>query len=184
MFRSHHPIPGASPTVLQPLPAEFGARTPIIKLVEYDADTLTERVIENLDELPDCANDDGKVRWLDEDGLGDVEVLNRLGAKYGLHPLALEDVLHMGQRPKVEAYENHLFIVIDMVYHDDEQRMCGEQVSMFLCRHLLITIQEEIGQDVFDPVRARIRSGRGYIRKMKCDYLAYALIDSIIDHCV
>ena len=165
------------------MPADFGARAPIIKLVEYNVDSLTERVIENLDDLPDCATDDGKVRWLDVDGLGDIEVLNRLGAKYGLHPLALEDVLHMGQRPKVEAYENHLFIVMDMVYHDEEQRMCGEQVSMFLCPRLLITIQEEIGQDVFDPVRARLRSGRGYIRKMKADYLAYALIDSIIDHC-
>ena len=183
MFRSRHPIPGASPATLQPLPSEFGAKTPIIKLVEYNADSLTERIIENLDDLPDCANDDGKVRWLDVDGLGDVAVLNRIGEKYGLHPLALEDVLNMGQRPKVESYENHLFIVMDMVYHDKEQCMCGEQVSMFLGRYLLITIQEEVGQDVFDPVRERIRSGRGFLRKMKVDYLAYALIDSIIDHC-
>ena len=183
MFRTRYPIPGSSPTTLVPLPAECGAQKPVIKLVEYNPASLTERIIENLADLPDPALDDGKVRWLDVDGLGDIEVLKAIGEKYGLHPLALEDVVNMGQRPKVESYDDHLFIVMDMVYYDGDQRMCGEQVSMFLAKGILITIQEEVGQDVFDPVRARIRSGRGFIRKSGADYLAYALIDSIIDHC-
>ena len=183
MFRSRFPTPGSSPATLIPLPAECDAQKPVMRLVEYDTQSIIERTIENLADLPDCGIDDGKVRWLDVDGLGDVEVLRALGEKYRLHPLALEDVLNMGQRPKVESYDEHLFIVMDMVYYDEQQRMCGEQVSMFLCKHFLITIQEEVGQDVFDPVRARIRAGRGYIRKSGADYLAYALIDSIIDHC-
>lgn len=166
-----------------PLPAECDPQKPVIKLVEYDLTTMRERVIENLADLPDAKLNDGKVRWLDVDGLGDVEVLRTIGEKYGLHPLALEDVLNMGQRPKVESYDDHLFIVMDMVYYDVERCMCGEQVSMFLCENILITIQEEVGQDVFDPVRARIRTGRGYIRKSGVDYLTYALIDSIVDHC-
>ena len=183
MFRSRFPTPGSSPALLMPLPAECDPQKPVIKLVEYDLTTIHERVIENLADLPDAKLSDGKVRWLDVDGLGDVEVLRTIGEKYGLHPLSLEDVLNMGQRPKVESYDDHLFIVMDMVYYDAERCMCGEQVSMFLCENILITIQEEVGQDVFDPVRARIRAGRGYIRKSGADYLTYALIDSIIDHC-
>ena len=183
MFRSRFPTPGSRPAQLIPLPAECDPQKPIIKLVEYDLDSINERVIENLADLPDAALSDGKVRWLDVDGLGDIEVLKTIGEKYGLHPLSLEDVLNMGQRPKVESYDDHLFIVMDMVYYDAQRCMCGEQVSMFLCKNILITIQEEIGTDVFDPVRARIRAGRGWIRKSRADYLAYALIDSIIDHC-
>jgi magnesium transporter len=183
MFRSRHPTPGSSPATLLPLPAECDAQKPVIKLVEYDLHSINERVVENLADLPDPTLKDGKVRWLDVDGLGDIEVLKAVGEKYGLHPLALEDVLNMGQRPKVDTYDEHLFIVMDMVYYDGERRMCGEQISMFLCENILITVQEEIGQDVFDPVRARLHAGRGYIRKSGADYLTYALIDSIIDHC-
>ena len=183
MFRSRYSTPGSSPATLLPVPAECDPQKPVIKLIEYDVQSLAERTIENLADLPDPNLSDGKVRWLDVDGLGDIEVLKAVGEKYGLHSLALEDVLNMGQRPKVETYDKHLFIVMDMVYYDGEQRMCGEQVSMFLCDNILITIQEEVGQDVFDPVRARIRGGRGYIRKSGVDYLTYALIDSIIDHC-
>ncbi len=183
MFRSRFPTPGSSPATLIPLPAECDAQKPVMRLVEYDVQSISERTIASLADLPAADLQDGKVRWLDVDGLGDVEVLKTIGEKYGLHPLALEDVLNMGQRPKVECYDGHLFIVMDMVYYDAQQCMCGEQVSMFLCKNLLITVQEEIGQDVFDPIRVRIRAGRGYIRKSGADYLAYALIDSIVDHC-
>jgi magnesium transporter len=82
----------------------------------------------------------------------------------------------------VESYGEHLFIVADMVYADEDERLCGEQVSMFLGPRLLITIQEAVGGDVFDPVRVRLRSGKGWIRKSGADYLAYALLDAIIDH--
>ncbi len=182
MFRARYPLPGTAPATLTALPAECEAQKPVLRVIEYDIDTLTDRFVTSIAELPDPALDDGKVRWIDIDGLGDVDLLRDLGEKYGLHPLALEDVLNMGQRPKVEHYEDHLFIVSHMVYPDDVDRMCGEQVSFFLGKNMLITIQEEIGHDVFDPVRERIRGARGYIRKSKCDYLAYALIDSIIDH--
>jgi magnesium transporter len=99
-----------------------------------------------------------------------------------LHPLALEDVLETGQGPKAEQYDDYLFIVGQMLYLDAEKQMCGEQVSMFLGKRFLITLQEEADFDVFDPVRARIRSSSGRIRKAGPDYLAYALLDSIVDH--
>ena len=182
MFRSRSSAPGSAPATLVPRPADSGAQKTTLRLLEFNPDTLEERILADASELPDAGLDDGKVRWLDVAGLADIEVLKTLGQRYGLHPLALEDVLNMGQRPKVEAYPGHLFIVMDMVYYDPADRLCGEQVSMFLCPNLLITIQEEVEFDVFDPVRARIRNGRGYIRRSGADYLAYALIDSIVDH--
>lgn len=182
MFNKRYSAPGAAPATLATLTSPSEAPKPTVRLVEYDTSGFVEKTIANPAELPPFA-DDGKVRWLDIEGLGDVALFQALGEKYGLHPLALEDALHVGQRPKLEPYDNHLFVVAQMVYRNPENEMCGEQVSMFLTRNFLITIQEEIGTDVFDPVRARIRAGRGYIRKLGADYLCYALLDSIIDHC-
>ena len=123
-----------------------------------------------------------KVTWINIDGLGDVEALKTLGERFNLHPLALEDVLNTGQRPKIEQTADYIFICVQMVYQNNSHAFCGEQVSLFLGNNLLITVQEEGDYDVFDPVRARLRGGRGFIRKSRADYLAYALLDSIIDH--
>jgi magnesium transporter len=110
-------------------------------------------------------------------------MLQQLGEKYSLHPLALEDALRTPQRPKAEAYDDYLFVIAQMLYLDASERMCAEQVSLFLNKNLLITIQEDPEFDVFNPVRERLRSGRGHIRRFGPDYLAYALLDAIIDHC-
>jgi magnesium transporter len=156
-------------------------RKPTITLIEYDRTQLEERRIENTEELLSRL-DNQRVTWINIDGLGDIEILRSLGSQFNLHPLALEDVLDTAQRPKVEQYDNYLFIVAHMLYLDHGKAMCGEQVSMFLGKHFLITLQEEAEFDVFEPVRARIRSAKGTIRKMGPDYLAYALLDSIVDH--
>jgi len=182
MFNKRYSVPGAAPATLATLTTPSEAPKPTVRLVEYDTTGIVEKTIASPADLPPFA-DDGKIRWLDIEGLGDVSLFQALGEKYGLHPLALEDALHVGQRPKLEPYDNHLFVVAQMVYRNPENEMCGEQVSMFLTRNFLITIQEEIGTDVFDPVRARLRTGRGYIRNLGADYLCYALLDSIIDHC-
>lgn len=182
MFRTRYPTPGTAPATLTPLPPEHGAQQPVFTLIEYDLQGVSEHTVACVEDLPPADLDDGKIRWINMAGLADIDVLRALGEKYNFHPLALEDVINLGQRPKVEAYHDHLFIVADMVYHDEADRLCGEQVSMFLRPRMLITIQEESGQDVFDPVRERIRVGRGFIRKMQADYLAYALLDAIIDH--
>lgn len=180
MFRIRHPIPGESPGTLR-LREEVVRRKPVITLIEYDRTHLEESVIENREELVSHL-DNQRVTWINIDGLGDIEVLRLLGAQFNLHPLALEDVLDTAQRPKVEQYDNYLFIVAHMIYTGRDKLMCGEQVSMFLGKHFLITLQEEAEFDVFEPVRARIRAANGTIRKMGPDYLAYALLDSIIDH--
>ncbi len=182
MFKTRYAIPGSAPATLATLTAPADAPPPKIRLMEYDGASVVEKEITNVADLPP-ADDDGRVRWLDIEGLGDTALFKSLGEKYGLHPLALEDVLRTGQRPKLEPYDDYLFVIAQMVYQDEERVMCGEQVSMFIRPHLLITIQEEADADVFDPVRERIRVGRGYIRKLKADYLAYALLDAIVDHC-
>jgi magnesium transporter len=180
MFKLRNPIPGESPGTLR-LREEIIRRKPEIKLIEYDRTNLEERVIEDRQELMSHL-DNQRVTWINIDGLGDIEILRTLGSQFNLHPLALEDVLDTAQRPKVEQYDNYLFIVAHMIYTGRDDVMCGEQVSMFLGKHFLITLQEEAEFDVFEPVRVRIRNTTGTIRKMGPDYLAYALLDSIIDH--
>jgi magnesium transporter len=180
MFKTRYPIPGESPGALRPR-EEAANRRPDITLIEYDRAHLEERAITDREELlPHLDNQ--RVTWINIDGLGDIDVLRALGSRFNLHPLALEDVLDTGQRPKVEQYDGYLFIVAQMLYLNDAKQMCGEQVSMFLGKHFLITLQEEADFDVFEPVRARIRAANGSIRKLGADYLAYALLDSIIDH--
>ena len=183
MFKTRYALPGTPPATLTPLAPGEGA-LPVIRWMEYDAGTFAERTVQSIAELPPPGADDGKVHWIEFNGLGDLDALKALGEKYDLHPLALEDILNSGQRPKMEPYDDHLFIVAQMVYRDtDDDKMVGEQVSMFLGKGLLITIQEDPKCDVFDPIRERVRVGKGWIRKMGADYLAYTLLDAIIDHC-
>jgi len=181
MFKSRSHVPGTAPATLTPHLVDGKAIPPTMTLFEYDEHGSEERKLERVEEAFHCFDND-KVSWINIDGLGDVEVLRKLGERFNLHPLALEDVLNVGQRPKVEHYEGYIFIVMEMIYLNQEQEVRGEQVSMFLGKNFLITVQEEAETDAFEPVRQRIRSGRGWIRKMKCDYLAYALLDSVIDH--
>jgi magnesium transporter len=180
MFKTRYPIPGESPGQLRPR-EEASTRPPVITLIEYDRAHLEERIIADTQELLSHL-DNQRMTWINIDGLGDIEILRALGSRFNLHPLALEDVLDTGQRPKVEQYDGYLFIVVQMLYLNDTKQMCGEQVSMFLGKNFLITLQEEADFDVFEPVRARIRAANGLIRKLGTDYLAYALLDSIIDH--
>ncbi len=181
MFKTRRPVPGASPATLIPHLVDGKAVRPKITLIEYDRNGYEEREITDVAEISEHL-DNRKVTWINVDGLGDIEALKALGEMFKLHPLALEDVLTTGQRPKTETYDEFLFIIAQMVYQDHNRSICGEQVSLFLGRNFLVTIQEEADYDVFDPIRTRIRSGHGLIRKNKADYLAYALLDSIIDH--
>jgi len=156
-------------------------RPPQFRVVEYSPTFFEEKKYDRVSDLPaTCA--EGHIRWIEMNGLSDPKALQDLGEKYGLHPLALEDVLNTGQRAKIETYDEHLFVVLHMVYHDKEEQLCSEQVGIFLKKNLLITVQEEAENDVFEPVRDRMRGGKGQIRKNKCDYLMYALLDAVIDH--
>lgn len=167
--------PGAAPGTLVSDP---NAPPPKIRLITYSTGEFTEDEVIGVESLPARINKDG-VNWIDIAGLGDAGVVTRLGEMFGLHRLALEDVLHVHQRPKVEEYGDQLFIIFRML--DAEAHEPSEQVSLFLCPGLVITFQEHAG-DPFDHVRSRVRHGRGAIRSMGADYLTYALIDAVIDH--
>lgn len=146
---------------------------------EYDADSITESDPETVEELTTAED---KVTWININGLHDARFIRKAGEKLGVHPLVIEDILDTGQRPKIELYDDYLFLVLKMMYVNDEKRIVNEQLSLVLGKGFVLTFQERPG-DLFDPVRKRIREKKGRIRQMKSDYLAYALIDSVLDSC-
>ncbi len=167
---------GVSPGTLV-APEKAKAEATKITVIDYDPDRFEEKVIENVEDCFKYA-DTSSVTWINVDGLGDIEVVKKLGEKFNLHPLAQEDVLEVHQRPKIEDYGHYHFIVLSMLTYS--KNLERQQVSMFLGQNFLITFQESIG-DVFDPVRDRIRKGKTRIRSSGPDYLAYALIDALVD---
>ncbi len=171
--------PGAPPGALE----HAGPRrvdTVRLRLMEYDADQLREEDLSDLG--PALAVRDGSlVGWVNVDGLHDAEVLGRLRDHFGLHPLVMEDVVHLGQRAKLEEYDGFLFLVLPMLHFDDRhQTVEVEQLSLVLGPTWVLTFQERVG-DVFEPVRERLRASHGRIRQRGADYLAYALVDAVVD---
>ena len=172
--------PGASPGTL----VHTGeVKTDRVQLhrIDYDADRLDEREVASIDEAFPLDRD-ATVTWLNVDGLHDVEVIETLGERVGLHPLVMEDILSTGQRPKLDDYEDLVYIVLRMVQFDaPSEELIDEQVSLVVGRNFVISFQERPG-DVFDSVRERLRTAKGRIRASGADYLAYALIDAVVDH--
>jgi magnesium transporter len=151
-----------------------------ITLISYDKDTIEEKEFENVDECCEYAGR-SEVTWINVDGIHDIETIEKLGQAFGVHPLVLEDIAHTDQRPKMEDYKDYLYIVLRMFYVDEEKgSIASEQVSIILGTDHIITFQERTG-DVFDMIRDRIRQGKGRIRSLGDDYLAYAIIDAIVD---
>lgn len=144
----------------------------------YDAGQIAEQRDCSAGELPSAPVDDQSVLWIDVVGLADAESIQSIGTRFGLHHLALEDVVNVHQRPKVEDYEDHLYIVLRMATSGTPSDT--EQVSIFLSKAVVVTFQERTG-DSFEPVRQRIRQGKGRIRGKQADYLVYALIDATVD---
>lgn len=152
-----------------------------IVLIDYN-ETSAHRVVINHPEESAAYLTTDTVSWIDVQGLGDEDVLRRLGQTFSLHPLVLEDVVNVPQRQKVEDFEDQLLIIARMVLpNPNGEGFVSEQVSLILHQKALLTIQEEPFHDCFEPVRKRIRLKKGLIRKMGPDYLAYVLYDSIID---
>jgi magnesium transporter len=152
-----------------------------ITVLDYDAGQFQEKEVETAEECFPF-KDKPTVTWINIDGIHEVEVIEKIGRHFNVHPLILEDILHTGQRPKMEDLENYIFVVVKMLYYDDEaHEITSEQVSLILGSNFVISFQEREG-DVFDPVRERIRKAKGRIRRLKADYLAYVLIDTIVDH--
>lgn len=175
--KRYHP-PGTAPGTLRA--PDSSATGPIrVTVIDYGPDHLDEKEIKNVEEL-EPYRDTPTVTWINVEGLNDVPFLEGLGKLFDFHPLALEDVLNCGQRPKIEDYGNYHFLVMkSLLLKEDELQL--EQISFFLSGNYIITLQELPG-DSFEKVRERIRQNRsGKIRSQGPDYLLYALTDALID---
>lgn len=171
-------LPQTVGTLPGSLVSAAGAPPTTVHLWTFNADKLEEKPLCAIDALGPHGDVSG-VRWVDVAGTGDAEQIRRLGEIFGLHPLALEDVVNGKQRPKLEEFPNHLFIVVKMPERNRDT-LTFEQLSLFVGPGFLISIQEVPG-DCFDPVRQRLRQSMGRIRHMGADYLAYAVLDAVID---
>jgi len=178
MDRLRYPPPGSAPATFIP-PPEYQGTPPAVSLMQYDARTFDERSIEAIEDLLSSL-ESNKISWISIVGLGDIEFFRQLAEHVRIHPLALEDILNLGQRPKVDAYDRQLLIVLQMVHEMKGNEVTIEQVSIVLSDKIVITIQERPG-DLLDPLRQRLRDGAGNARFLKADYLAYALIDAVVD---
>jgi magnesium transporter len=152
-----------------------------ISIFDYDATQFTEKEAAAIEECFQF-KDRPTVTWINIDGLHEVEIIEKLGGHFGLHPLLLEDILNTDQRPKMEDFDEYIFFVLKMIYRRDKTgEMETEQVSLILGSNFVISFQEREG-DVFDNIRDRIRKNKGRVRKSGADYLAYALMDAIVDN--
>ena len=150
-----------------------------ITLLEYNEHEFIEKDFHDFDECLSFVQND-MIKWINVDGIHNTEIIERIGKKFNIHPLTLEDIVHTDQRSKFEEFDTYLASIMKMLYYD--QQIHGEQLCILLMENnLVISFQEVHGGDAFDLVRNRIRQGKGKIRRHGADYLAYCLIDAVVD---
>jgi magnesium transporter len=152
-----------------------------ISLIDYDEHHVEEKSDLSVEGcIPFKASP--TVTWVNVTGIHDIAIIEAFGKVFDIHPLVLEDVVHTGQRPKMEDMGDYLFIVLKMLSHaNGENTFETEQLSLIVGSNFVISFQEREG-DVFQPIRDRIHKGKGRIRKSGSDYLAYTLMDAIVDN--
>ncbi|SFZ91400.1 magnesium transporter [Flaviramulus basaltis] len=150
-----------------------------IEAFDYNKDKCIVKELLNVEE---CFNfEEGSITWININGLNHVNAIEKIGEHYELHPLVLEDIVNISQRPKIDEYDDYMFVVLKMLYYDANEKIISEQVSFILGKDYVLSFQESEG-DVFDEVRERIKQAKGRVRSMEADYLLYILIDAIVDH--
>lgn len=150
-----------------------------IRLIDYNRESISEKAIYDM-KAEKLLNNTDSVSWINFDGLHDTDVIRDTGELFNLHPLLLDDIVNTGQRPKFAEYDNCIFMVLKMLrYNGEINKLVAEQFSIVSGDGFLLTFQEQPG-DVFDPVRERLRKARGRIRGCGSDYLAYALLDTVV----
>jgi magnesium transporter len=182
MSRRHHPFlqravppPGAAPAN-----GEASDTTVQITVIDYDETNFQEKIVGKISECFPF-RDTETVTWINVDSLRNPKLIEDLGKCFTIHPLILEDIFNTGQRPKMEDLDQYIYLNLKMLTYLDTTKVIKiEHVSIVFGHNFLISFLEDIG-DVFDPVRERIRK-EGRIRKLGPDYLAYALIDGIVDN--
>lgn len=172
---------GAAPGTLIHI-GEKKSERPVITLIEYDDSGSSQRILSSMPELESLPEKSGMIRWINIDGLHDIHLIASVGKIFKIHPLTLEDIVNTGHRPKAEDFGNYICAIIKMLYyHRPAGVIESEQVSLIILKDNLISFQEQPG-DVFEPIRKRIQEGMGRIRHAGSDYLAYTLLDTVVDH--
>jgi len=152
-----------------------------ITVINYDAENFE---MKELDSIEACFpyREKPNVSWINIDGLHESGIIQELGKCYGWHPLIVEDILNTNQRTKMDIFDDYIFMSLKMLTYNGEVKTLGvEQLSIILGKNYAITFQEKQG-DIFDPLRTRIKTRKGRVRKAGSDYLAYALVDSVVDN--
>lgn len=151
-----------------------------VSIIDYDSENLIEVDTQTIAELKPY-QETSTCTWVNITGLHEVDVMQEVKGCFNFHPLMMEDVLNTNERPKMEEYDEGVFFTLKMLHFNDDHRLISEQLSLVIMPNMLITFQEQKG-DVFDSVRERLRKQRGKIRTVGTDYLAYALLDTVVDN--
>ena len=168
---------GAPPGTLHYTGEERGGRVRIT-LIEFNEKEFFEQ---EFFDLSDCLTHvkENMVVWINVEGVHHTSLIEKIGQLFNIHPLTLEDIVHIDQRPKFEDYDHYLVTIIKMIKYETEMR--GEQLSLVLLKNTVISFQEPQGGDAFDIIRNRLRQSKGRVRKLGADYLFYALLDAVVD---
>lgn len=153
----------------------------IITVFDYDSERYEEKELKSIEECFPY-KDTPTVTWINMAGIHQVDIMEKIGNHFGIHPLIMEDILNTRQRPKMDDLEDYIYVVLKILnYNEEDDEISAEQISIILGQNFVISFQEKEG-DVFEPIRERIRKNKGRIRKKGADYLAYALLDSVVDN--
>ncbi|KAJ52556.1 magnesium transporter [Clostridium tetanomorphum] len=151
-----------------------------IELISYNEEKFNKAIYEDIEKCLSSCNSDS-INWINIDGLNQVDVISHIGKRFNVHPLILEDILNTTQRPKIDIDNNYIYIVLKMLYyHEDVKEIKWEQISLVIFKNYVLSFQEFEG-DVFDDLRKRLEYNKSNIRTKGTDYLAYSLIDAIVD---
>ncbi len=151
-----------------------------VDIIHYDSENYERQASASIDDCIPCKTKMG-ITWVDVNGLSDLESIQKIGDFYQLHPLLLEDLVNTGQRPKLDEYENCVFVVIKLLTYPDEGDIITEHLGFVLGNNFVLSFQES-ERDIFDSIRDRIETKKGRIRHLGADYLLMVLMDVVIDH--
>ena len=149
-------------------------------MIDYSKVNYDRFIFDNVEATFNFENEEN-ITWINVDGLSNTEEIEKLGKYYKLHPLIIEDIINTNQRPKIDEYQDYLFIVAKMLYHKEDGILENEHISIVIGKDYVLTFQEADG-DVFDAIRERLTNDKGRLRNNGPDYLVFAILDSIIDN--
>ena len=181
-FACHQDVGAPPGTVVCDVGEEKSKTKVKVEVFDYKGDYFNEVVLDSLDEI-EKYKDHGTVTWVNFSGSHDAALLKKLGEVFNIHQLTLDDMANPNQRPKMEDHGDFLFIIVKMAYFNRKQELAFEQVSLIVTPGVVVTVQEEEEEeDVFSHLRKRIRESHKKVRTMGTDYLAYMIIDALIDN--